>query len=295
MNTVQYDKLLSSLRYWLIGKAENDNRYYVTLDALEYSRQIHVGTRKDGTTEEFYHQLNIVSFLRNLVVHFEKPHILLAVGLLHDTIEDYEHTEAEVVYKFPDVYPYLEKINKMRNGNKLSYDDYFANMSGCPITVTVKCVDRIHNLSTMDGVFSVDKMQSYIDDVRDYFLPTLKETRRLQPKYEAVFELLKTTLLLMVSNVESIIRYERGNMGTNEVDSISDNDLARIIIQIRDSIVLTDMNNDGNVLRIYKDDIIIRNETCIEFSYNGTNGYIDVPSSQVFHPQLSGFRMSHMK
>lgn len=277
MNTVQHDKLLSSLRYWLIGKAENDHRYYMTLEALEYAKSIHVGKRKDGITEEFYHQLNIVSFLRNLVVYFEKPHILLAIGLLHDTIEDYSHTKNEIIQKFPEVYPYLQKINKMQNGIKLSNDEYYRQMTNCPITVVVKCVDRIHNLSTMDGVFTLEKMQSYIDEVRDYFLPMLKETRRNHPRYEAVFELLKTTLLLMVSNVESII--SRGVKPTvNETFGIG-----------HGLTLYNDFDDRSKDIFISQGDIKLQDNDCIVFSYNGKPGMIDKKSLLVNHVDLTSY------
>ena len=274
MNTVKHEKLLSSLRYWLIGKAENDHRYYMTLEALEYAKSIHVGKRKDNITEEFYHQLNIVSFLRNLVVYFDKPHILLAVGLLHDTIEDYSHTKNEVLQKFPDVYPYLQKINKMQNGIKLSNDEYYRQMTNCPITVVVKCVDRIHNLSTMHGVFTMDKMQSYIDEVCDYFLPMLKETRRNQPRYEAVFELLKTTLLLMVSNVESIIT--RGvKPPVNETFGIGH------------GLTLYDDTGMCDNIFIPQGDIKHQDNDVIVFSYNGKPGMVDKKTLKVDHDDLT--------
>lgn len=205
MNTVEYSKLLVSIRYWLIGKAENDSRYYLTLDALEYAKTIHTGKRKDGVTEEFYHQLNIVSFLRTLVCYFDEPHIVLAVAILHDTIEDYPHTSSYVQEHMPTVMPYLTRINKVPNGVKLTNDEYYRNMVGCIITVSNKCVDRLHNLSTMIGVFSEEKIQSYITEVHDHFLPMLKDTKRIQPRHEALCELLKSQLLLQVNTIKCCI------------------------------------------------------------------------------------------
>jgi len=66
----------------------------------------------------------------------------------------------------------------------------------------VKIVDRIHNLSTMAGVFSLEKEAKYINDVHVYFYPMIKQARRLHPTQEAVYELLKSTLSLLVNSIE---------------------------------------------------------------------------------------------
>ena len=51
-----YDKLLVSLRYWLLGR-----EFYTALKAPRYAADYHTGLRKDGVTPEFEHQLRIVS------------------------------------------------------------------------------------------------------------------------------------------------------------------------------------------------------------------------------------------
>jgi (p)ppGpp synthase/HD superfamily hydrolase len=202
MNTTDFDKLKITARYWLVGKAENDARYYLTLKALDIMLQFHTGLRKDGETHEAYHQLNIFSMLRALAPQLEQPATVLAVALLHDTYEDYPDSHEVLMREVPELMPYLVRVSKVRDGQKISYDQYFGGMTQCPVTSVVKLVDRIHNLSTMAGVFSEEKEAQYVQDVYDYFYPMIKRARRLHPQQESAYELLKSTLSLLVHSIE---------------------------------------------------------------------------------------------
>ncbi len=59
MQDNDYQKLFIAMRYWLLGMAENDSRYVLPLNALEYAKNIHIGYRKDGKTPEFQHNLKL--------------------------------------------------------------------------------------------------------------------------------------------------------------------------------------------------------------------------------------------
>lgn len=205
MNTVEYDKLKITIRYWLYGKAENDKRYYATIEAFNVAMKYHNGYRKDNVTKEFYHQLNMVSYLRTLVSYFQNAPDVLTLALLHDTFEDYPESHIELHDKFPWMMSKLQLISKMVDGKKLSNEEYYGNMVECPETVIVKVVDRIHNLSTMNGVFSESKIQDYIAEVHEFFLPMIKTMRRDYPELEPVFELLKSTMLLVVASNQASI------------------------------------------------------------------------------------------
>lgn len=205
MNTVDYDKLKITIRYWLLGKSENDSRYYSTINAFNVAMKYHNGYRKDNVTHEFYHQLNMVSYLRTLVTYFDNAPDVLSLALLHDTYEDYPESHYELHQKFPWLMDKLKLISKIEDNKKLSNEEYYGNMIQCPETVAVKVVDRIHNLSTMEGVFSETKIQSYISEVHEFFLPMIKTSRRNYPELEPVFELLKSTMLLMVASNQANI------------------------------------------------------------------------------------------
>jgi len=119
MNYSSYEKLKMTSRYWLLGKAESNPDYFLTLRAFATALKYHKGFRKDNTTKEVYHQLNIFSMLRMMVSMFSAPHIVLAVVLLHDTYEDYPESHAELKAEFPELFAYLVRISKVRNGEKI--------------------------------------------------------------------------------------------------------------------------------------------------------------------------------
>lgn len=202
MNTTEFSKLKMASRYWLLGMAEHDSSYRQTLRAFEFMLETHQGLRKDGVTLEAYHQLSIFSMIRAMYKLLDKPSLTLTVCLLHDTYEDYPDTHADLLRMFPEAYNEIVRVSKIREGKKISYDQYFSEMTYCPVTSIVKLVDRIHNLSTMQGVFSLEKEQKYVDEVNEYFIPMIKKSRRLFPSQESAYELIKCSMNLLVSSIQ---------------------------------------------------------------------------------------------
>lgn len=206
MNSTSYDKLLISIRYWLLGKAESDPSYYQPLKALEFALEYHDGVRKDNTTKEFYHQLSMVAYARTVVSMVSHPALLLTVILLHDTYEDYEESHQRLASEFPEAYAYIVRISKVRDGHTISYEQYFGEMSNCNVTSVAKAIDRIHNLSTMNGVFSEEKKRQYLDDVQAWFLPMIKVARKRFPEQEPAYEQLKSTLILVHDAIDFYVK-----------------------------------------------------------------------------------------
>lgn len=194
MNTTEYSKLLNQVRTQFLALARTDDRYNDCLRMLEYSASVHKGVRKDGVTREFYHQLSITGLLLTQHRNLERPHLVYQASLGHDIGEDYPDQWDILKDKFPEVYPSLWTLSKIRNGVKIPYSQYFMECATCPIASVVKPFDRLHNLSTMVGVFSDEKMKSYVDEVDQYFQPMIKRARRLHPRHADVMELAKSML-----------------------------------------------------------------------------------------------------
>ena len=200
MNTVEHQKLLQVIRSQLMGMAQNDVRYNDCIRALNYAVKIHTGLRKDGVTPEFYHQLNILGFLMTQHKNLIDPASTYIAAILHDTPEDYAERSAEIKTLFPLDWPYAERLSKIRNGEKISYKVYFGEMAACHVCSPVKLVDRIHNISTMPGVFSAEKMRKYIEEVKVYFLPMAKTARKHFPAQNNFYELAKSMLSMKVAS-----------------------------------------------------------------------------------------------
>lgn len=192
-------KHTSSLRYFLQGAAHTDRQFYMPLDALNRVLNTHVGTRKDGVTPEFYHQVSTTNYMRTLLPSMIYPAETLTVMLLHDTHED----EAVDIDLIGDLYGDMVadacmRISKVRHYNgksvKIEPDEYYGGMADCPITSLCKGADRINNQSTMRGVFTDEKQQRYLEETRTFILPMLKDARRHFPQQEMAYENIKAVL-----------------------------------------------------------------------------------------------------
>lgn len=184
MNT--YEKLRVSLRYFLLGK-----EFYLAADALEFAASYHTGTRKDGVTPEFQHQIEITHYLRTLLPSFAYPEQTLTAALLHDVTEDYGVLSSVIEDRYGrDVALAVQLMDK--NGKESVA--YFAGIANNPIASIVKGGDRMHNVQTMVGVFTAEKQAKYIAEVEQYFLPMLKHARRKFVRQEAAYENIKHVL-----------------------------------------------------------------------------------------------------
>ena len=96
----QFDKLYLSMQYFLLGVKVHDRTYQVAYDALLFAADYHVGYRKDGTTPEFQHQLEIGHLIRTMLRGLMFPAETLAAVFLHDTPEDYGVKRAILEEKF---------------------------------------------------------------------------------------------------------------------------------------------------------------------------------------------------
>lgn len=195
MNSTEYTKLLNQVRTQFIALSRTDPRYNDCLRMLEFAREVHQGVRKDGVTKEFYHQLSITGLLLTQHRNLENPHLVYQAALGHDIGEDYPEKWSDLKASFPEVYPILVTLSKIRNGQLVPYAQYFAECAACPVASVVKLIDRLHNLSTMVGVFKPEKMISYVQDVDQWFLPMCKRARRAFPAQSDFYELTKSMLI----------------------------------------------------------------------------------------------------
>jgi (p)ppGpp synthase/HD superfamily hydrolase len=183
-------KLFVALRYWLLGAG-----FHQGLKALEFGASQHTGLRKDGITPEFEHQLRIALFLKTLLKDLEYPEETLAASLLHDTPEDKDVGFEEINSKFGSrISNAVVLLTKKYRGDKTPPEVYYKNLSKDPIASVVKGADRINNIQSMVGVFTLEKQKQYIEETKTLVLPMLKEARRTFTRQEAVYENIKFVL-----------------------------------------------------------------------------------------------------
>lgn len=200
----KFQKLLISARYWLLGMAEHDERYYGVIEALEYGLERHNGTRNGGEPE-FIHQLSIFHHVRTLHKHLRNPVTVYTLIFLHDVVEDKNVPLQEISEIWGDEIAHkLDLLSKEVLGVKkenYSLDPVFKDVD-CSV---VKFGDRVHNVSTMVGVFKKSRLERYIREVLDIFLPNAKVSRRMFPDQESVYENMKLELVNQLQLIQHIM------------------------------------------------------------------------------------------
>jgi (p)ppGpp synthase/HD superfamily hydrolase len=190
MRLDNYDKLKIAARYWLLG--------------LEYGARRHTGQRNGGEPE-FIHQLGIFHQLRTLHRHIANPITVYTLVFLHDVVED-KNVPLDEIEKIwgPAIRHKLDLLSKEVHGvKKLNYslDPVFADEDAS----IVKGGDRVNNVSSMVGVFKKARLERYVKETADEFLPRLKEARRSFPHQEAVYEAIKLELINQLTLINHII------------------------------------------------------------------------------------------
>lgn len=198
----EFQKQTVFLRGWLNGRG-----YYNAIAAMEFARQHHTGVRKDGYTPEFQHQTEIAMHI-SVLPGLRFPEETIATAFLHDTVEDTPVSRHEIASRFGEqVADATWRVTKVdENGDKREEDALFDEMSQCPIASIVKPADRGHNQRTMGGVFTQNKMISYIDFTRARILPMMKKARVNFPDQYPAYQLLQHTLTTQARIVSSLVQ-----------------------------------------------------------------------------------------
>ncbi len=200
----EYSKLFISLRYYLIGRG-----YFEALKALSFARQHHSGTRKDGVTPEFQHQVEIALFITTLPGLGKNEEKVIMAAILHDVMEDYNVSRDEMVSLFgEEMTEIVWLLTKKFGGMVKDKDFYFSEMSNNLIAAMVKGADRIHNVQSMVGVFTLEKQKQYLLEVEFNFLPMLKKAKYSFPEYTAAYfniiHMLKSQVELIHASHEAL-------------------------------------------------------------------------------------------
>jgi (p)ppGpp synthase/HD superfamily hydrolase len=194
-----YKKLVVSMRYWLLGR-----NYTRAVDAMELALEHHTGLRKDGKTPEFQHQLEIGHYIRTLPLG-ENMENCLIVAFLHDLPEDYDYPLEKIREKFgATVRDAVWLVTIKYQGMKKEKKEYYEQISENCIASIVKGADRIHNVGSMQGVFTETKQKAYVQEVKGHICLMLKTARRKFPSQESAYENIKFILIEQMQLIQHI-------------------------------------------------------------------------------------------
>lgn len=186
--------------YTYIRGFANGLEMHQTLRAMSFAREKHNGqTRKSGDPY-IVHPLTMACNALSMGI---KDDNIIATILLHDVCEDCGVS--------PDELPVNDTVRRgvelmtftvMDGENKETAKNRYYNMliESKEASFT-KLIDRCHNVSTMAGTFTKEKLKSYIDETRQYVFPLL---RKIKGKYPDESNILFVLKYHMVSVVDAI-------------------------------------------------------------------------------------------
>ena len=196
-----YQKHLISLRAWLHGSGKHE-----ALRALEFARPLHNGLRKDGVTPEFAHQVFMMNFARSFDAALLHPDATLSVLALHDVIEDKNVSILEIQAEFGDQIAHPVFLMSAPEGETAEEKaERFRAMAECPIASVGKAIDRVHNVVSMVGVFTPEKVARYIAESEELILPMMKAARRRFPQQIPVYEISKLMISTHIHNIRTLL------------------------------------------------------------------------------------------
>jgi len=197
-----FKKLRVAIKYWLLGR-----KYYSAEEALEFGLRFHTGTRKDKVTPEFYHQVTMAHYARVFdgILLYPQETFITIFG--HDIMEDKDISHEELKERFGlRSADSIQNMSRKYRGVKLDIKEYYNNIKSDPIASIAKGIDRINNMQTMVGVFTINGQKWYIEETEEYILPMLKYARHRFVQQERIYEALKHTLMSQVELIQAIHR-----------------------------------------------------------------------------------------
>ena len=200
-----YDELRQTMRHWLLGR-----EYYLALEAMEFGLAHHTGTRKDGVTPEFFHQLFQAQMARSLTAYMIHPEETLATIFLHDVVEDCDVEQKTIFNRFGSLVDEAVRLmtNVEETGVKKDKAHYYPAMIPNAIASLVKGLDRCHNIVSMAGVFTVEKQESYIQETEDHVIPMLRAARKTHARQAEAYQM---AMLFLRSNMHTIVKTREGS------------------------------------------------------------------------------------
>ena len=147
-----------------------------TLKALTFSREKHQGQLRKSGEPYIVHPLTMACDAMSMGI---KDDNIIATILLHDVCEDcgvslQELPVNDVVRKGVQLMTFTVLDGETKEIAKTRYYNMLIQSKEAVIT---KLIDRCHNVSSMAGTFSIEKLKSYIDETRTYVLPLLRQAK----------------------------------------------------------------------------------------------------------------------
>ena len=177
------------------------NELPATLNSVLLATLLHRGqTRKNG--EPFI--THPVRVSRLLFSNGIRDDVTLASALLHDVLEECGEviTVETLGTDFGVDSEIAETVECLTKHKGLADAMYYAGIAKSPRATLVKLADRTHNLATMVGVYSPEKIHEYIRETEQYVIPLCQNANTPSMKHAQI-------ILTLEQQIRNVIDYAR--------------------------------------------------------------------------------------
>lgn len=194
------DKMYTYIRGYATGREMKQ-----TLRALSFARDKHAGQLRKSGEPYLVHPLTMACHALSLGIQDDD---IIASILLHDVCEDCgvplcELPVSDAVRRCVEMLTFTVMDGETKETAKNRY--YNALLQSREAAIA-KLIDRCHNVSSMAGTFSVEKLQSYINETRHYVLPLLRKIKRQYPDESDTLFVLKYHITSVVDAIDETLR-----------------------------------------------------------------------------------------
>lgn len=197
------DKMYTYLRGYAVGA-----KMHETIKALSFARDKHANQLRKNGEPYIVHPLTMACNALSLGITDDE---VIAVILLHDVCEDCgvsieELPVNDAVRQGVKLMTFSIMDGETKETAKTRYYNLMIQSRAATLT---KLIDRCHNVSSMAGTFSKEKLVSYIDETRQYVLPLLRKAKNTYPEDSDVLFALKYHIVSVIDSIEAtMLAYE---------------------------------------------------------------------------------------
>ena len=192
-----HEKMFTYIRGFASGaKLEN------TEAALIFAREKHLGQKRKSGEPYITHPLTMACYAMSLGIRNDE---VLSACLLHDVVEDCDVT-LDLLPVSNSIRRSVDLLTFVKEGDeKTAKSIYYTKILSDRTATIVKLIDRYHNVSTMGGVFTKEKIFEYIEETKEFVLPMLEKATLKYPNDSNLFFILKYNIVSMINSLEAAI------------------------------------------------------------------------------------------
>ena len=180
---VSLEKEMAYLKGFLKGKGFNQ-----ALKALQFAKVCHKGQIRKTGEPYIMHPVRVCTMLLSLGVDNDD---ILAVALLHDVAEDCKVSMSDLTKMRFDTF-IINGVDALTKKFGQTNEEYYSILmsSNEAYVLLPKLCDRSHNVSTMAGAFSPEKIKKYIIETETLVYELFEHAKKVIPEYsEQLFAL----------------------------------------------------------------------------------------------------------